>query len=82
MKNVYLSIHSKILRFVNLKKVILKKCYLTEKLIENLSFLIKYQLDELIFTFDEDIFQLIHCERRCQVIRYNEGKFKFFLLCF
>ncbi|CAF3793883.1 unnamed protein product [Rotaria sp. Silwood1] len=65
--------HSKILRFVNLKKIILKQCYLTIKLIENLSFLIQYQLDVFIFTFDEDIFELIRYERRSQIIRHNEG---------
>ncbi|CAF1447353.1 unnamed protein product [Rotaria sordida] len=64
--------HSKILRFVNLKKIILKKCYLTIKLIENLSFLIQYQLDVFIFAFDTDIFELIDYERRSRIIRHNE----------
>ncbi|CAF4744957.1 unnamed protein product, partial [Rotaria sp. Silwood2] len=70
--------HSKILRFVNLKKIILKQCYLTIKLIENLSFLIQYQLDVFIFTFDEDIFELIRYERRSRIIHHNEdSKFMF-----
>ncbi|CAF1220164.1 unnamed protein product [Rotaria sp. Silwood1] len=72
--------HSKILRFVNLKKIILKQCYLTIKLIENLSFLIQYQLDVFIFTFDEDIFELIRYERRSQIIRHNEDSKLMFML--
>ncbi|CAF1316118.1 unnamed protein product [Rotaria sordida] len=64
--------HSKILRFVNLKKFILKKCYLTKKLIEHLLFLIEYQLDELIFTVDKDVFKLTHYEKMSRIIRHNE----------
>ncbi|CAF4884543.1 unnamed protein product [Rotaria sp. Silwood1] len=64
--------HSKILRFVKLKKLILKKCYLTKKLIEHLLFLIEYQLDELIFTVDKDIFKLTHYEKMSRIIRHNE----------
>lgn len=71
---------SKILNFINLKKLILRKCYLTEKFLENLSLLIQYQLDELILTFDEDIFELFHYGKVSQRIPLNQGNFKFLFL--
>ncbi|CAF3338389.1 unnamed protein product, partial [Rotaria sp. Silwood2] len=64
--------HSKILRFINLKKVILRKCYLTENLIENLSLLIEYQLNELVLTFDNDVFQSYQCQRLSRIIRCKQ----------
>ncbi|CAF4155082.1 unnamed protein product, partial [Rotaria sp. Silwood2] len=57
VKDVYLSINEKILRFINLKKLILTKCYFTERLIENLWSLVQYQLNELILTIDKDTFE-------------------------
>jgi len=66
--------HSKILRFINLKKVILRKCYLTENLIENLSLLIEYQLNELVLTFDNDVFQSYQCQRLSRIIRRKQSK--------
>ncbi|CAF1266246.1 unnamed protein product [Rotaria sordida] len=64
--------HSKILRFINLKKVILRKCYLTENLIENLSLLIEYQLNELVLTFDNDVFKSYQCQRLLRIIRHKQ----------
>jgi hypothetical protein len=66
--------HSKIVRFINLKKVILRKCYLTENLIENLSILIEYQLNELVLTFDNDVFQSYQCHRLSRIIRRKQSK--------
>jgi len=66
--------HSKILRFINLKKVILRKCYLTENLIENLSLLIEYQLNELVLTFDNDVFQSYQCQKLSRIICHKQSK--------
>ncbi|CAF1199020.1 unnamed protein product [Rotaria sp. Silwood1] len=49
----------KIIRFVNLKTFILTRCCLSEILINNLSLLVQNQLDELILTFDKDMFEKI-----------------------
>ncbi|CAF1511904.1 unnamed protein product [Rotaria sordida] len=65
--------YKKILRFVNLKKLILNECYLTLRLIENLSLLIEYQLDELILTFDDDIFKSCLLEKTPRMFRYDQG---------
>ncbi|CAF0880525.1 unnamed protein product [Rotaria sordida] len=64
--------YKKILRFVNLKKLILNECYLTLRLIENLSLLIEYQLDELILTFDDDIFKSCLLEKTPRMFRYDQ----------
>lgn len=72
--------NSKLLRFVNLKRLILKKCYLTKNLMAYFLFLIEYQLDELIFTIDKDVFELTYYERKSRIIRHNESKLKFLLL--
>ncbi|CAF0950067.1 unnamed protein product [Adineta steineri] len=61
-----------ILRFINLKKLILIECYVIEKLIENLSLLIEHQLDELILRFDKDIFKISHHERSSGIIACNQ----------
>jgi hypothetical protein len=65
--------HEKVLRFVNLKKLILTECYFTLRLIENLSLLIQYQLDELILTFDKDIFKSHELLITARTIRINQG---------
>ncbi|CAF3564796.1 unnamed protein product [Rotaria sp. Silwood1] len=49
----------KILHFPNLKSLILTRCLLVQPLIKSLPILIKYQLDELILTFDKDIITLL-----------------------
>ncbi|CAF1560315.1 unnamed protein product [Rotaria sordida] len=64
--------HEKVLRFVNLKKLILTECYFTLRLIENLSLLIQYQLDEFILTFDKDIFKSFQLEKTSRIIRFNQ----------
>ncbi|CAF4978533.1 unnamed protein product, partial [Rotaria socialis] len=42
------------------------------RLIENLSLLIQYQLNELILTFDKDIIQLYLCEQWSGISRFGE----------
>jgi len=49
----------KILRFPNVKSLILTRCLLVESLIKCLPLLIKYQLDQLTLTFDEDMIELL-----------------------
>ncbi|CAM4749060.1 unnamed protein product [Rotaria magnacalcarata] len=44
-----------ILRFPNLKSIVLTGCFLIKSLIKSLSVLIKHQLNELVLTFDEDV---------------------------
>ncbi|CAF1493825.1 unnamed protein product [Rotaria sordida] len=44
------------LRFPNLKSLILTRCGLIESLVQTLFNLIKHQLDELVLTFDESVF--------------------------
>ncbi|CAF4793033.1 unnamed protein product, partial [Rotaria sp. Silwood2] len=56
-----------LIRFINLKSLILTRCYLSEILINNLSLLVQYQLDELILTIDEDSFKMFYYE-------YESGK--------
>ncbi|CAF4147980.1 unnamed protein product [Rotaria sordida] len=48
--------------FINLKSLILTRCYLSEILINNLSLLVQYQLDELILTIDEDSLEMFYYE--------------------
>ncbi|CAF3284294.1 unnamed protein product [Rotaria sp. Silwood2] len=64
--------HSKIVRFINLKKLILTKCYLTEKLIENLSLLIQYQLNALVLSFDQDMFESNNSQRMSRITCFNQ----------
>ncbi len=66
--------HSKAIRFVNLKKVILRKCYLTEELIVNLSFLIEHQLNELALTIDKDVFESLNSQRLSRTIPFKLGR--------
>ncbi len=47
----------KILRFPNLKSLILTRCGLIEPAIQTLSYLIQHQSDELTLTFDEHVFK-------------------------
>ncbi|CAF4544719.1 unnamed protein product [Rotaria socialis] len=54
------------------QRLILTQCYFTERLIENLSLLIQYQLNELILTFDKDIIQLYLCEQWSGISRFGE----------
>jgi hypothetical protein len=48
----------KILRYPNLKSLILTRCLLIEPLVKTLSLLIEYQLDELTLSFDEELIYL------------------------
>ncbi|CAF2938807.1 unnamed protein product [Rotaria sp. Silwood2] len=46
----------KILRFPNLKSLVLTRCISIEPIIQSISYLIEYQLDELTLTFDHQVF--------------------------
>ncbi|CAF4810819.1 unnamed protein product [Rotaria magnacalcarata] len=57
-----------ILRFPNLKSIVLTRCFLIESLIKSLSVLIKHQLNELVLTFDEDVPNPL---QKCNVISFT-----------
>ncbi|CAF4141865.1 unnamed protein product [Rotaria sp. Silwood2] len=65
---------TKILRFPNLKLLVLTRCLLMKPLIENLPFLIKHQLDELMLTLDEDIIELAQQRKQPSRNRFCEKK--------
>ncbi|CAF4649233.1 unnamed protein product, partial [Rotaria sp. Silwood2] len=67
-----------LIHFINLKSLILTRCYLTEILINNLSLLVQYQLDELILTIDDDSFKMFYCEYESGNNARDQGKLKFF----
>ncbi|CAF3556250.1 unnamed protein product, partial [Rotaria sp. Silwood2] len=46
----------KILRFPNLKSLILTRCISIEPIVQSLSYLMEHQLDELTLTFDDQVF--------------------------
>jgi hypothetical protein len=69
----------KIIRFVNLKSLILTRCYLSEVLINNLSLLVQYQLDELKLIIDKDTFEMFYYNKEHWLKDLNQGKFKFSL---
>ena len=60
----------KMLGFPSLKSLVLTRCFLSGALIENLSLLIKNQLDELTLTFEEDAFTVHPYELRFFNTRY------------
>ncbi|CAF4130132.1 unnamed protein product [Rotaria sordida] len=72
-KSVFFDLISKwifqenLIRFINLKSLILTRCFLSEILINNLSLLIQYQLDELILTIDKDSLEMFYN-------KYDSGK--------
>ncbi|CAF4281252.1 unnamed protein product, partial [Rotaria sp. Silwood2] len=51
---------NKFIHFVNLKSFTLRRCHLSDILINTLSLLIQYQLHEFNFTFDIDTFEVLH----------------------
>ncbi|CAM4754925.1 unnamed protein product [Rotaria magnacalcarata] len=57
-----------ILRFPNLKSIVLTGCFLIKSLIKSLSVLIKHQLNELVLTFDEDVLNPL---QKCNVISFT-----------
>jgi hypothetical protein len=54
----------KILRFPNLKSLILTQCGAIEPVVQCLSYLIQHQLDELTLTFGEQVFKRIFYVRK------------------
>jgi hypothetical protein len=63
-----------ILRFPNLKSLILTRCGSTKSIFESLPYLIEHQLDELILTFDNQLFRQIHYVKRRSTISSEIGK--------
>ncbi len=68
-----------LIRFINFKSLILTQCYLSEILINNLSLLVQYQLDELILTIDKDSLETFYYEYESCMNARNQGKLKFFV---
>jgi hypothetical protein len=56
---VYYNNDKQILSFPNLKSLKITRCLLSQSLIQTLSLLIQYQLEQLTLTFDKDIVNLI-----------------------
>ncbi|CAF2116520.1 unnamed protein product [Rotaria magnacalcarata] len=65
----------RILRFPNLKTLILTKCWLSESLITNLSLLIQYQLNELTLIFDEETFNSFKYETGVMEMKGRTGNY-------
>ncbi|CAF3128705.1 unnamed protein product [Rotaria sp. Silwood2] len=59
----YQNVRKKISIYPNLKSFILTQCWVTEPLIEILSFLIKHQLEELTLTFDNETLKFVRFGR-------------------
>ncbi|CAF4103399.1 unnamed protein product, partial [Rotaria sordida] len=58
-----------ILRFPNLKSLVLIRCGSIEPVVQSLFYLIKYQLDELTLTFDEHVFnRFYYIEKHLSVV--------------
>ena len=64
---------------MNFKSLILTRCYLSEILINNLSLLVQFQLDELILTIDIDSLETFCYEYESCMNSHNQGKLKFFV---
>ena len=60
----YLFYHKKILHFPNLKSLIFTQCGSIESIVDGLSYLIEYQLDQLTLTFDKEMFKKPDYEQR------------------
>ena len=56
-----------------MKKLVLRKCYVTAELLETLLILVQHQLDELMMTYDEDISQLFDYARITRGKPFNQG---------
>ncbi len=62
-----------LIRFPNLKSLILTQCLLTESLIKTLSMLIKHQLDEFTLTFDKDAIKMIRSQNHFHKIDHHKS---------
>ena len=62
-----------ILQYPNLQSLILTQCYLSESLIDNLSWLIEHRLNALTLILDEDIFDAYEIEERIRKMIPREG---------
>ncbi|UJR28775.1 hypothetical protein I4U23_010001 [Adineta vaga] len=61
-------------RFSNLKSLILTRCLLIESLTDTLSFLIKYQLDELTLIFDKQMIYSLRCTGDMSTMEFEKEK--------
>ncbi|CAF2675635.1 unnamed protein product [Rotaria sp. Silwood2] len=68
-----------LIRFVNLKSLILTRCCLSEILINNVSLLVQYQLDELILTIDKDFSEMFENQQESWVNDRNQVICKHFI---
>ena len=62
-----------ILRYPNLQSLTLTQCYLSESLIENLSWLIEHRLNALTLILDKDIFVALNIEERTRRMMPRQG---------
>ncbi|CAF0965456.1 unnamed protein product [Rotaria sordida] len=60
-------------RFPNLKSLYITRCLLSQSLIQTLSFLIQYQLNQLTLTFHEDIYETFSSGYKLSSIRSKHG---------
>ncbi|CAF4749762.1 unnamed protein product, partial [Rotaria sp. Silwood2] len=64
-----------ILRFPNLKSLILIRCGSIESVVQSLFYLIKHQLDDLTLTFDKHVFdRLFYAKRYLSVVCTNPSE--------
>lgn len=70
----WLFIDENILRFPNLKSLILTRCGSMKSIFQSLPYLIEHQLDELTLTFDEQLFQQIYYVNRGSTFIADIGK--------
>jgi len=64
----------KFFRFSNLKSLILTRCLLIKSLTDTLSFLIKYQLDELTLIFDKEMIRNLRHAGSFSKMQFERGK--------
>ncbi|CAF3286635.1 unnamed protein product [Rotaria socialis] len=68
-----------ILRFPNLKSLVLTRCFLIESLIKSLPLLVKHQLNELVLTFHENVLKPLP---KCNVISFRNVRTEKILIKF
>ena len=67
--------NKKVLRFPNVESLIVTQCWLSESLIENLSLLIRHQLDELTLIFDKEMFKSLGRENLAVKKKYERSNY-------
>ena len=69
----YFNHNKTILQYPNLQSLILSQCYLSESLIENLSWLIEHRLNALTLILDEDILTAHKIENKTRGVMCRPG---------